>query len=148
MTLVELTTIRDQLLTENRRLKGLPPCKPGLSYPRAYACSTYEINATVHPKSKVVLDGHRPDPNVMDPTRGAGMHNVAPFAQTFKIGDTAVHSGFNFDYYGTITSIGPKTVTIREYRGDRKHRLTIARFCFWNRRDREFSIRERQGWSD
>lgn len=162
MTIQQLTTIRDELLAENRRLKGRPVTgrigpmlvtalpnvpKAGISFPGAYKDSTYCINATVYPKEKIVLDGHRPDPNVMDETRGRGMHNVAPFTQTFKIGDTAVYHGYNFDYYGTIVSIGPKTITIEEY-GDRKKRLTIARFAFWNRRDREFSIRERREWTD
>lgn len=143
MTTQQLTAIRNDLMIENHRLRG----GDGTRHPAAYECSTYQINATVHPKSKIVLDGHRPDYDARSGSRGPGRHEISPFRVEFKIGDQAVYHGFNFCYFGTIKSIGPKTVTIVEH-GDRAKRLTIERFAFWNRQDVRFVNDERAGWSD
>ncbi len=37
------------------------------------------------------------------------------FDKVFKIGDRAVYGSFNLIYVGTITAIGPKTVTVKHY---------------------------------
>ena len=117
------------------------------TYPKAYSCSTYEINAAIQPRTKVTLSGTRPNYGVTDDeARGAGRHKILPFVQEFKIGDQAVYDGWNFCYFGDIVGIGPKTVTIKAHGSNR--RLSIAKFAFWNRRDVRFVNDERRNWSD
>ena len=55
-------------------------------------------------------------------------HDVA-----FKIGDQAEYGSYNLSYYGKITSITEKTVTIKEDDGT-GHRLSLAEFAWRNYR--------------
>lgn len=56
--------------------------------------------------------------------------NPKAFDLTFKIGDLAEYDSFNLIYVGTITKIGPKTVTITETGYDaRSHQLDICSFA-------------------
>lgn len=50
---------------------------------------------------------------------------------TFKIGDKAEYGSYNLSYYGAITSITEKTVTIKEDDGT-GHRLSLAEFAWRN----------------
>ena len=52
----------------------------------------------------------------------------------FQLGDMAEYDSYNLSYYGVITKITAKTVTIVERHGNspRVHRLPIERFCWRN----------------
>lgn len=115
-------------------------------HPAIHSCSPYVVNASVEPKVRVVLDGHRPNYDAVDDERGVGRHKVLPFLTEFKLADEAVYSGYNFCYFGRIVSIGPKLITIES--GCMRRRLTIQQFAFWNRRDVRFVRDERASWSD
>jgi len=52
---------------------------------------------------------------------------------TFHIGDQAEYGSYNLSYYGKITSITEKTVTIKEDDGT-GHRLSLAEFAWRNYR--------------
>lgn len=54
-----------------------------------------------------------------------------PFSVTFKVGDAAEYDSYNLSYYGTITSITDKTVTI--VKSGAAHRLSIYDFTWRNR---------------
>lgn len=55
------------------------------------------------------------------------------FDKTFEIGDQAVWGAYNLTYTGEIVSIGKSTVTITRFGiGERKKRLDLRSFCFWN----------------
>ena len=51
---------------------------------------------------------------------------------TFKMGDMAEYDSYNLRYYGTIVSITNKTVTIQERHKDKRHRLSLDKFCWRN----------------
>lgn len=53
---------------------------------------------------------------------------------TFKIGDMAEYDSYNLSYYGEITNITEKTVTIKERFSSRKRRLKLDVF-FWRNYD-------------
>lgn len=56
--------------------------------------------------------------------------NPKAFDLTFEIGALAEYDSFNLIYVGTITKIGPKTVTITETGYDgRSHQLDICSFA-------------------
>lgn len=63
---------------------------------------------------------------------GTQHNRVSPldFDITFKVGDVAVQDSFNLVYTGTITAIGPKTVTITTW--DRVHKLDLYTFATRN----------------
>jgi hypothetical protein len=56
------------------------------------------------------------------------------FDRTFKLGETCERDSYNLAYTGKITSIGEKTVTIKDDCLDKTSRLTIAAFIErnWN----------------
>lgn len=60
------------------------------------------------------------------------VHEATGNSATFRVGHQAVYGGFNFLYYGTITSIAAGTVTLRG--NARGHRLKHENFAFWNRK--------------
>lgn len=136
---------------ENRKLKGLngktKRQAATVRHPGAYQCETYTINAAVTPKQSIVLNGTRPSYDVRTSER---RQVIVEFEDRYTIGGRAIYSGYNFCYFGTITSIGPKTVTITEDHGRNPtgHRLTVERFAFWNRQDVRFPQDERANWSD
>jgi hypothetical protein len=54
---------------------------------------------------------------------------------SFKIGDQAEYDSFNLSYYGTITAISEKTVTItsrKDTRNEKVYRLDMHKFCWRN----------------
>jgi hypothetical protein len=61
-----------------------------------------------------------------------GTENGSAFDRVFTIGDEAAYSGYCLTYTGTIISIAPKTVTVRDEHECK--RLSIHDFLFWNRR--------------
>ena len=50
----------------------------------------------------------------------------------FSIGDYAEYDSYNLRYYGAIVSITHKTVTIQERHKDKRHRLSLDKFCWRN----------------
>ena len=52
---------------------------------------------------------------------------------TFKIGDQAEYDSFNLSYYGTITSITDKVVTIEKPHARGRARLVLSQFSSRNR---------------
>lgn len=59
--------------------------------------------------------------------------NGVPTHKTFCIGDMAEYDSFNLCYYGTITKITCKTVSIKEPYSDGKvHRLKFREFVLRN----------------
>ena len=61
------------------------------------------------------------------------VHQDRP-AKSFVMGDMAEYDSYNLSYYGPITKITAKTITITERHGGepRVHRLPIERFCWRN----------------
>ncbi len=60
-----------------------------------------------------------------------GANGGTAFVGLFGIGDEAAYGGYNLTYTGTITAIGPKTITVRD--GRTVKRLSIYDFLAWNR---------------
>lgn len=157
MTINEMQAEISRLTAENAKLRGetIKAARPSKRTPKvirvenAYADShTYTVNASITPKSGIVLTGNRPNYDILDETRGKGRHKITPFTARFEIGDPAIYGGFNFCYWGDIVSIGAKTVTIEERHSGTRHRLSISKFAFWNRQDARFAHDERNSWSD
>ncbi len=74
---------------------------------------------------------------------------MRPVDRTFKVGDTVIVGGYNFDYYGTISSITPKTVVAEEDYGDKKKVFSIWKFVNSHHDlDLEQSYERRRNWSD
>ncbi len=90
--------------------------------------------------------GHKAEIKPGESIRLFGTHghrNPIPFDVTFKIGDQAEYDSYNLSYYGTITSISAKTVTITERHlnnGKKKsHRLSLDKFAS---RNHNFNLEE------
>lgn len=92
--------------------------------------------ADVHPGSHVILHGND--------------HSGASYTKTYRVGDSAEYGSYNLSYYGDITAIGPKTVTITETRGSNTvHKLSIERFESRNRDwSPEKAFARNSSWSD
>ena len=65
------------------------------------------------------------------------------YGKTFMLGDTAEYNSYNLSYYGTITSITAKTVTI--IHEGQKTRLSIYDF---NRRNHRFDLEKMRARND
>jgi hypothetical protein len=50
----------------------------------------------------------------------------------FRVGDCAEYDSYNLSYYGTITKISAKTITIKEKYVTKSHRLKFGEFCWRN----------------
>lgn len=68
------------------------------------------------------------------------------YDHAFKVGDTAEYDSYNLHYFGEITGIGAKTVTIEAH--GRKHRLNLHRFNFHNIEDIEKKRERNRNWTD
>ena len=51
---------------------------------------------------------------------------------TYRVGDTAVYDSYNLIYTGEITSISPKTITVRKSHSTRTSRMTHDKFVNYN----------------
>lgn len=51
---------------------------------------------------------------------------------TYQVGDYAEYDSYNLSYFGEITSITEKTVTIRKHVGDGSKRLKLQEFAWRN----------------
>lgn len=69
------------------------------------------------------------------------------FDLTFKVGDVAVYDSFNFAFTGSITKIGPKTVTIKGTTATRQLDLCSFMQKNWNY-CAERITKERLNWMD
>lgn len=78
-----------------------------------------------------------------------GVRFDKPFDKTFKIGDAAEYHSYNFSYFGNITRIGEKTVTIQHYPHEKRAtRLTLDRFVWRNHGDEAQKHERRNAWYD
>lgn len=66
------------------------------------------------------------------------VNGPVPYDLTFKVGDVCERDSFNLVYLGTIASIGPKTVAIRDEHSGKVTRLSLASF---SQRNRDFDLK-------
>lgn len=92
--------------------------------------------ALVNPGESVTLIGTRTESVSTKGEDGRFTYAIVekPYVCIFKVGDVAEYDSWNMSYYGTITSIGPKSVTIVKDSGKRTARLDLERFSFRNSR--------------
>jgi hypothetical protein len=72
------------------------------------------------------------------------------FDETFTVGDSAIYDSYNLCYFGSVTSIGKKVITIVDYEdtiNERRFRLPFDKFLRYN--DNLEGARERnRNWQD
>ena len=92
-------------------------------------------------KTTVTMDNRKQEYH-LDVTKGASIRVTTAIPAfrtlpeekhdvTFRLGDKAEYGSYNLSYYGVITSITEKTVTIKEDDGT-GHRLSLAEFAWRN----------------
>lgn len=79
---------------------------------------------------------------------GNHVHGPIPYDRTYQIGDSAEYDSFNLSYIGTITNIGPKTITITDMQCRTTHRLTIHQFDWRNWDGLESKHEQNANWTD
>lgn len=90
-----------------------------------------EYDAKIVPQQEITIRRNQPlEPGRLPEYRFNG-------ERTFRVGDMAEYDSYNLHYFGRITSITNKTVTILDYPDSdgvrsRKHRLDLHTFCWRN----------------
>ena len=95
-----------------------------------YSSHTYVVDVT--PKQSIRVRSTQPR---YVPENGKTAIKMVEMDRTFKPGDLAEYGSYNLSYFGRITSIGPKTVTIVDYEGssmEKTYRLSLERFAVRN----------------
>lgn len=116
---IESTVTVNGKTVEYRNIKDRDCKRHGIAHPGRVEAGQH---ALVESGKRIVLWG-------VDRNRSANRFH--PYRVEFRIGDTAVYGSYNLVYTGTITAIGPKTVTITD-KFDGVTRLSIYDFNWRN----------------
>lgn len=77
------------------------------------------------------------------PGESVAIFKKGVLCNTFKIGDQAEYGSYNLSYFGEITSISPKAITIVAYKGnagmEKRKMLDLNTFCW---RNQDFDVKE------
>jgi hypothetical protein len=67
---------------------------------------------------------------------------------TYRVGDTVVHSSYNISYFGEITSISPKTITVLKNNSTHSSRMTHEKFVQYNDEPIDAAFKRNSEWYD